>query len=439
MRCRAPPGRSTPPAQRTAGQTSKRGVESGCRHPRHSRSNPAPSGRIRPPRTPARVGAPAGSPSQPLTVAGRVSGPSTLLRLYVEQGQSPWLDHLTRGSLEDGSLGRVIAAGIRGVTANPAALNRAIGDSPAYDEQLSWLFSRGWLLDKAYLELAATDVLAACALLLPAYERSQGRDGLVSLEMPPLPMPRTEDGIVAARRLHQRIDRPNFLVAIPATSQGLPAVQAMISAGRNVNVTSIFSIDRYSKVIDAYLSGLETFIGRGGDPATVHSVASFPLSMVDAEVDRRLARFGDSRALELHGLSAVAQAKLAYRLFEERFSSDRWSRLARAGASPQRTLWTSAAPGAETHCVSRYVEDLIAPNSVHALSESTVATLLENGIGSPALGIDTRDAAGILSELAARGIDLGEVGAVLEQRSAASSQNVLVRALSRLSARRQHR
>ena len=139
---------------------------------------------------PPRDRSPAGSPDQPLTVAGRVSGPSTLLRLYVERGQSPWLDHLTRGSLEDGSLGRVIAAGIRGVTANPAALNRAIGDSPAYDEQLSWLFSRGWLLDKAYLELAATDVLAACALLLPAYERSQGLDGLVSLEVPPLPMPR---------------------------------------------------------------------------------------------------------------------------------------------------------------------------------------------------------------------------------------------------------
>ena len=388
---------------------------------------------------PPRDGPSAGPPDQPLTETGRVSGPSTLLRLYVERGQSPWLDHLTRGSLEDGSLGRAIAAGIRGVTANPAALNRAIADSPAYDEQLSWLFSRGWLLDKAYLELAATDVLAACALLLPGYERSQGLDGLVSLELPPLPMPRTEDGIVAARRLHQRIARPNFLVAIPATSSGLPVIRAMISSGRNVNVTSIFSIDRYSQVIDAYLSGLETFIGRGGDPATVHSVASFPLSTLDAEVDRRLERLGDSRALELRGLSAVAQAKLAYRQFEEWFSSDRWSRLARVGASPQRPLWTPAAPGAESHGVSRYVEDLIAPNSVHALSESTVATLLENGMGSPSLGIDTRAAAGILSDLAARGINLGNVGAVLERRSAASSRAVLVRALSRLSARRQPR
>jgi len=341
----------------------------------------------------------------------------------------------------------MIAAGIRGVTANPAALTRAIGDSPAYDEQLSWLFSRVWSLDKVYLELVATDVLAACALLLTTYERSQGLDGLVSLEVPPLltprmkprRAPRMEDAVVAARRLHQRIDRPNFLVAIPATSSGLPLIRAMISAGRSVNITSIFSIDRYSSVIDAYLSGLETFIGRGGDPATVHSVASFPLSMVDAEVDRRLERLGDSRALELRGLSAVAQAKLAYGQFEEWFASDRWAPLARAGARPQRPLWTSFAPGAETGAVSPYVEDLVAPNSIHALSESTVAALLENGMRNPSFGIDARDAADILSDLAGRGIDLGNVGAVVERRSAASSRDVVVRALSRLSERRQPR
>ncbi len=302
-------------------------------------------------------------------------------------------------------------------------------------------------MERVYLELAATDILAACALLLPAYETSQGLDGLVSLEvpsllasrLPPLPAPRTEDSIVAARRLHQRIDRPNFLVAIPATPRGLPLIRAMISAGRSVNITSIVSIDRYSTVIDAYLSGLETFIGRGGDPATVHSVASFPLAMVDEEVDRRLERLGDSRALELRGLSAVAQAKLAYRQFEEWFASDRWARLARAGATPQRPLWASSVPGAETGWVSPYVEDLVAPNSIHALSESTIAALQENGLGNPTLGIDTRAAAGILSDLAARGIDLGNVGAVVERRNAASSRDVLVRALSRLSARRQPR
>ncbi len=295
-------------------------------------------------------------------------------------------------------------------------------------------------MDKAYLELAATDVQAACALLLPVYERSQGLDGLVSLEVPPLPTPpRTEDGILAALRLHQRIGRPNFLIAIPATSSGLLVIRAMISAGRNVNVTSIFSIDRYSKVIDAYLTGLETLIGRGGDPATVHSVASFPLSMVDEEVDRRLERLGDSRALELRGLSATAQAKLAHRQYEEWFSSDRWSRLARAGARPQRLLWTSSESSAETDLVTRYIEDLIAPDTVHAFSESTVAALLTGGMASQALRIDTRDAAAILSGLAARGIDLDDIGAVLEHNRAIGTQRARVRALSRLSERRRHR
>jgi len=388
---------------------------------------------------PRRVAHSTGSARLPLTVTGQVSGPTALLRLYVERGQSPWLDHLTRGSLEGGSLAQAIAAGIRGVTADPAAHANAMGDAPEYDEQASWLFSTGCSVEEAFLELAATDVLAACSLLSPVYDRSQGLDGLVSVEVPPLPAPRTEDAIVAARQLGNRIDKPNLLVAIPATSRGLRVIRAMISSGRNVNVTSIFSIERYSSVIDAYLSGLETFIGRGGDPATVHSVASFPLSMVDAEVDRRLERLGDSRALELRGLTAVAQAKLAHRMFEEWFSSDRWSRLAGVGSRPQRLLWTSSAPGAETSGVNHYVEDLVAPNSIHALSESTVATLLENGMTVPALGIDTRDAAGILSALAARGIDLGDIGAVLEERCAARSQTSLVRALSRLSARRRHR
>jgi len=212
----------------------------------------------------------------------------------------------------------------------------------------------------------------------------------------------------------------------------------MVAAGRSVNVTSIFSIDRYSTVIEAYLSGLEAFVGRGGDPASVHSVASFPLSILDAAVDQRLERLGDVRSLELRGLSAVAQAKLAYRQFEEWFASDRWSRLARAGANPQRPLWASPAPDEETRCVSPYVEDLIVPNSILALSESTVIALLENGVPLPGLGLDARDAAGVLSELAAKGIDLRYVGAALEQSSAASSRESFSRALRRLAARRRH-
>jgi transaldolase len=244
---------------------------------------------------------------------------------------------------------------------------------------------------------------------------------------------------VAARRLHHRLDRPNVLVAIPATTSGLAVTRAMISAGRNVNVTSIYSLDRYSSVIEAYLSGLETFVAGGGDPACVHSVASFPLSTVDAEVDRRLERLGVTSALELLGLSAVAQAKLAHRQFEEWFSSDRWSRLARVGARPQRLLWMSSDASTETDSLTRYVEDLIAPDTVHSFSESTVAELLKRGPASPALGVDTYEAAAILSQLAARGVDLDDIGGVLEHRRATTIQKAGVRALSRLAARRRHR
>jgi transaldolase len=363
-------------------------------------------------------------------------GPSTLVRLHVEGGQSPWLDHLTRESLEDGSLARMVASGIRGVAADPVVLARAIAESPAYDEQLAGLLSRGASPEGAFVELAVSDVAAACRLLLGVHEGSRGQDGLVSLELPPLPTGRQEDAIVAAGRLLERIDQPNFLLAIPATSRGLVLARAMISAGRSVNVTAIFSTDRYSQVIDAYLSGLETLIGRGGDPSRVHSVASFDLRMVDAEVDSRLERLGDSRSLGLRGLGAVAQAKLAYRQFDEWFGSDRWARLARAGASPQRPLWTASAPADEDGWISPYVGDLIAPRSIHALSQPTADALLEAGRHGPALGIDTRDAAAIVSGLAARGVDLGTMAGLLERRSTARSRAAFVRAVCRLSKRR---
>jgi transaldolase len=360
------------------------------------------------------------------------------VRLFVEHGQSVWLDQLDRASLEDGKLSRLVAAGVRGVTADPAALHSVAGFSSAYQEQLSWLFSEGWLLDKAYLELAATDARAACDLLLPLYESSHGAEGLVSLEMAPGTTRRVQDALVAARDLNRRVDRPNFLVALPASSRSLPIIRAMTSAGFNVHVSSVFSTGRYASVIEAYLSGLETFIGRGGDPATVHSVASFPLSMVAAEVEGRLKRHGERRSADLSGLAAVAHAKLAYREFGQRFSSDRWRRLARAGAAPQRPLWTSL-PGTGRRRPGSYVADLMAPNSIQALSEPAVVTLLENGLGSPASSMDIHDAVDVLSRIAALGIDLDEMGAVLEQRCSDRNQDSFSRAMSRLSARRRLR
>lgn len=265
-----------------------------------------------------------------------------LQRLYAEHGQSPWLDNLTRGYLCDGTLARMVADGIRGVTANPTIFAKAIEASADYDEQFSSLAAAGWSVQDAYWELVVADITAALAVLRPVFDAADGTDGFVSVEVAPELVRDTMATIDAARGLHQRIDQPNLFVRIPATAQGVPAVEAMIAEGRSINITLIFSLTRYAEVIEAYLSGLEAFTDGGGDPARVYSVASFFVSRVDTEVDQRFEAIGTDEALGLRGQAAVAQAKLAYRLFTERFSGPRWQRLARLGAAHlQRPLWAS--------------------------------------------------------------------------------------------------
>src|SRR5512133_3770813 len=254
-----------------------------------------------------------------------------LQRLYHEQGQSPWLDNLTRVYLRDGTLGRLVADGIRGVTANPTIFAKAIEGSDAYDEQFAALIAQGRPVLDAYWDLVVDDVVDALGVLRPTFDASGGTDGFVSVEVAPELARDTDATIAAARRLHEGIAQPNLFVKIPATGEGVPAVQAMIAEGRSINITLIFSLARYAEVIEAYLAGLETFAGGGGDLSAVHSVASFFVSRVDTEVDRRLEAIGTEEALGLRGRAAVAQAKLAYRLFQERFSGERWQRLAAAG------------------------------------------------------------------------------------------------------------
>jgi len=236
-----------------------------------------------------------------------------LQRLYAQHGQSPWLDNLTRGYLRDGTLARMVADGIRGVTANPTIFAKAIEGSADYDEQFSSLTAAGWSVEDAYWELVVADITAALAVLRPVFDAADGTDGFVSVEVAPELARDTKATIDAARGLHQRVDQPNLFVKIPATAQGAPAVEAMIAEGRSINITLIFSLTRYAEVIEAYLSGLEAFTAGGGDPARVHSVASFFVSRVDTEVDQRLEAIGTDEALELRGQVAVAQAKLAYR------------------------------------------------------------------------------------------------------------------------------
>ncbi len=278
-------------------------------------------------------------------------------RLYTDYGQSPWLDNLTRGYLRDGTLARMVADGIRGVTANPTIFTKAIVGSADYDEQFAALTAAGRPLEDAYWQLVVDDIVIALAVLRPVFDASGGTDGFVSIEVAPELARDTQATLAAARALHERIAAPNLFVKIPATAEGVPAIQSMIAEGRSINITLIFSLTRYEQIIEAYLSGLEAFVERGGDPSRVHSVASFFVSRVDTEVDRRLDDGRHRRRRRtLRGQAAIAQAKLAYRLFRERFAGERWQRLAALGAHPQRPLWASTSTKNPAYPDTRYVD-----------------------------------------------------------------------------------
>ncbi|HEX6677607.1 MAG TPA: transaldolase [Actinomycetes bacterium] len=343
-----------------------------------------------------------------------------LQQLYDEQGQSPWLDNLTRIYLRDGTLGRLVADGIRGVTANPTIFARAIEGSDAYDEQFATLVAQGRPVEDAYWELVVDDVVDALGVLRPTFDASGGTDGFVSVEVAPELARDTDATVAAARKLHERIAEPNLFVKIPATGEGVPAIQAMIAEGRSINVTLIFSLARYAEVIEAYLSGLETLARRGGDLASVRSVASFFVSRVDTEVDRRLDAVGTGEALALRGQAAVAQAKLAYRLFRDRFTGERWQRLAARGAHPQRPLWASTSTKDPSYPDTLYVDDLIGPDTVNTMPEATIAAFEDHGTVARTIDRGVDDAEALMRALAGVGVGLEDVGRALEDQGVAT-------------------
>jgi transaldolase len=358
-----------------------------------------------------------------------------LQRLYQEQGQSPWLDNLTRGHLRDDTLDRLVTDGIRGVTANPTILARAIEGSDAYDQQFATLIAQGRPVAHAYWDLAVDDIVGALGVLRPTFDESASADGFVSVEVAPELAHDTAATIAAARHLHQRIARPNLLVKIPATAEGVPAIQAMIAEGHSINVTLIFSLTRYAEVIEAYLAGLETLAQRGGDLASVHSVASFFVSRVDTEVDRRLDAAGTGDALALRGRAAVAQAKLAYRLFGDRFVGPRWERLAARGAHVQRPLWASTSTKDPAYSDTLYVDGLIGPDTVTTLPEATIAAFEDHGTVARTLDRGIDEARAVLQRLAEVGVDMADVGRTLEDQGVASFHQSFVHVLQALEAR----
>jgi transaldolase len=353
-----------------------------------------------------------------------------LQQLYDECGQSPWLDNLTRPYLRDGTLARFVADGIRGVTANPTILARAIDGSDAYDEQFRALMADDASVPDAYWALVVDDVQQACAALRPIFDASRGADGFVSIEVAPELAYDSEATVAAARSLHDRVALPNLLVKIPATPEGIPAIRTMISEGRNINVTLIFSLHRYAEVIHAYLEGLETFVARGGDPSSVRSVASFFVSRVDTEIEHRLDALPDAESGEIRGHVGVAQARLAYELFHERFSGARWQRLSALGAHVQRPLWASTSTKNPTLPDTLYVDSLIGPDTVNTLPEATIAAFENHGRVARTLDADVDSARQVMRRLESLGIDMDIVGRALEDQGVASFhrsfQDVLV-------------
>ncbi|GAC1375576.1 MAG: transaldolase [Actinomycetota bacterium] len=343
-----------------------------------------------------------------------------LHQLHASQGQSPWLDNITRGYLHDGTLERWVEKGIRGVTSNPTIFAKAIEGSADYDQQFAPLVATAGSIEDAYWELVTTDILGALAVLRPLFDASGGTDGFMSLEVSPEVARDTDATIAAARRLHELIHEPNLLVKIPATGEGVPAIQAMFAEGRSINITLIFSVSRYAEVIEAYLAGLEAFSAAGGDLAQVNSVASFFVSRVETEVDNRLEAIVTEESLALRGKAAVAQAKLAYQLFRERFSGERWERLAALGARVQRPLWASTSTKNPAYPDTRYVDSLIGPDTVNTLPEPTIAAFEDHGVVDRTIDTAVEEAADVMQRLAAAGIDMDDVGATLEDKGVAS-------------------
>lgn len=359
----------------------------------------------------------------------------TLRRLYEEQGQSPWLDNLARSELQDGTVLRLVASGVRGVTANPTIVARALESSDAYDQQIRRLIAAGQSVEDIYWDLAIADVVTALKLLRPTFDSSDGGDGFVSIEVAPDRARDTEATKQAARDLHDRIRQPNLMVKIPATADGVPAIEAMTAEGRSINVTLIFSLARYAEVLEAYLSGLETLAGSGGDLSSVHSVASFFVSRVDTEVDRRLEKRGAVQINMLGGRAAVAQAKLAYRLFRETHSGERWNRLAANGARVQRPLWASTSTKNPRYPDTLYVDQLIGPDTVNTLPEDTIRAFEAHGTLARTIDVDVDVAERVMKAIAGAGVDMEDVGQLLENDGIAAFQESFTHVLGTLAAK----
>jgi transaldolase len=344
-----------------------------------------------------------------------------LQALSADFGQSPWLDNLQRSYLTSGELDALRDRGVRGLTSNPSIFQKAISGSDDYDEQFAELAADAHPVIDDYWQMVLADIHGACDVFSRVYDETDALDGYVSVEVDPSLAHDTAGTIEAARGLHHRLDRRNLMVKIPGTAEGLPAIQKMISEGRNINVTLIFSLERYAAVIESYISGLEALAADpDADLSRVASVASFFISRVDTEVDRRLDAIGTGDALALRGKAALAQGHLAYRLFRDTFSGPRWDALAQRGARVQRPLWASTSTKNPDYPDTMYVDELIGPDTVNTLPEATLEAFADHGTLGRTVDANFDEADRVWQGLEDVGVDMEDVSAQLEREGVGS-------------------
>ena len=341
---------------------------------------------------------------------------SDVLAELSEQGVSIWLDDISRERLRTGNLQDLLAnKHVVGVTSNPTIFQKALEKGDAYDEQVRDLAVRGVALEEAVRLLTSYDIRWGCDVMRPAYDATDGQDGRVSIEVDPRIAHDQAKTTAEAKALFWLVDRPNVLIKIPATREGLGSIEAATADGVSVNVTLIFSLERYDRVMDSYLAGLEQAKSKGIDLSTIRSVASFFVSRVDSEIDQRLGKIGTAEAKALLGQAGIANARLAYQHFEKTFSSPRWAALAAAGAHKQRPLWASTGVKDPAYDDTMYVVDLVAPNTVNTMPEATLNAVADHGHVSGDTITGTYDQAQhTLDSLAALGIDYDDVVELLE-------------------------
>lgn len=348
-----------------------------------------------------------------------------------EFGQAPWYDNLNRELIRSGGLAKLISQdGIRGATSNPTIFEQALAGGDAYDAQLEQLASDDLATDDIYWELMLTDIDQASDIFRPVHEEYS--DGFVSIEVDPRLARDTEATTSQARDFHQRLGHPNVMVKIPATEEGLPAIERTIAEGHNVNITLIFGLERYEAVIEAYFRGLEKLAEDGGNLSRVFSVASFFVSRVDGETDKRL-----PDGHPLRGKAAVANAKLAYRLFRSHFQGERWLALEAKGAHVQRPLWASSSTKNPEYSDTLYVDELVGRDSVNTLADASIEALRDHGAPQPdTVEAGLTDAEGVIGGLSEAGVDFGDVTDTLEREGVDKFAASFISALETIEKRR---